>query len=87
MTTHLDPVRLWANVIGVVNHPMRQPQQTLLDGFQMSSGRGQGGVLLIFLNEHYHAACAGVQVISSLERLRAAVSRLRRAPMPPLFYG
>ena len=36
----LDPVHLGADVVGVVDHPVRQPQQPLLDGLQMGAGHG-----------------------------------------------
>ena len=35
MSANLDPVRLGADMVGIVDHPVGQPQQALLDGFQV----------------------------------------------------
>ena len=38
----LDPVDLGADVVGVVDHPVRQPQQPLFDGLEMGGVHGSG---------------------------------------------
>jgi len=35
MATHLDALIIVPQVVGVVDHPMREPQDTLLNSFQM----------------------------------------------------
>ena len=35
MAAHLDTVRLRPDVVGMMDHPMRQPQQPLFDGLQV----------------------------------------------------
>jgi hypothetical protein len=35
MTANLDAVDLGPDVVGMVDHPVRQPQQALLDGFKV----------------------------------------------------
>ena len=35
MPAHLDPISLGPDVVGVMDHPVRQPQQALFDGFEM----------------------------------------------------
>ena len=39
MPADLDPVYLGPDVIGVMDHPVRQPQQALFNGFQMGKIR------------------------------------------------
>lgn len=35
MTAGLDPIDLGPDMVGVVDHPMRQPEQPLFDGLEM----------------------------------------------------
>lgn len=36
MPTHFDPVHLGPNVIGIVDHPMGQPQKALFDRLEVA---------------------------------------------------
>lgn len=35
MAANFDPVRLGAQVVGIVDHPMRQPKQSLFHRYQV----------------------------------------------------
>ena len=35
MPADLDAARLWPDVVSVVDHPVRQPQQALFDGLEV----------------------------------------------------
>ena len=40
MPADLDPVDLGADMVGVVDHPVRQPQEALFEGLQVSHAQG-----------------------------------------------
>jgi hypothetical protein len=40
MPTYLDTVHLGPDVVGVMDHPVRQPQQPLFDGLQKGLSHG-----------------------------------------------
>ena len=48
MPADLDPLCHGADVIGVVDHPMRQPEITLLDGLEMGLICALHGILWRF---------------------------------------
>ena len=50
MPAHLNPVRLGADVVGVVDHPMRQPEQPLFHGFQVDHKSLLSGVALYWVS-------------------------------------
>ena len=44
MATDLDPIHLWSDMVGMVDHPMRQPQQALFDDLQLGGINVHGGL-------------------------------------------